>query len=290
MREFSGLAGELLSEPVDAEGRSTAELIAAAHERLKRNHIVLVGNFPVDSDRFVGFLGGFGPLMNGYAAHSDAHDDLHPQLNQVRYRRRQEGVKHSVHYVDGPLSPHSARAWADPRPSYFTMLMVDPGWQDLPDGQRGESVVMSWRHLFRALAERDGEVFEEHFARLTSTPVTFHANNVKEPVSSLPLLYPLADAEDRYDVGVRMKQDMREKVLELKDEIEDFDDYQRSLHYLLDACAEEGLQACFPMRAGDVLLMDNDRYGHGRRSTVGERTVDGEAALNGRELWSTTLA
>jgi len=136
---------------------------------------------------------------------------------------------------------------------------------------------------------RDAEVFTGHFDRLCGTPIRFQANNVREELSDLPLCYPLPDAAGPYDVGVRLKQDLPEKILDLKDEIPDFDGYQRAVDYLVTNAADERYQACFPMDIGDLLLLDNNRFAHGRRRILGERVVDGVSECNLRELWSVTV-
>ena len=132
-------------------------------------------------------------------------------------------------------------------------------------------------------------MFQEHFARLSGTPITFQANNVREELSDLPLLYPLADSRGPYDVGVRLKQDLSAKIEAVRERIPEFEEYRASLDYLLEASADEQFFACFPMERGDLLLLDNHRFAHGRLKIVGEYTVDGEARTNNRELWSVTV-
>jgi hypothetical protein len=104
-----------------------------------------------------------------------------------------------------------------------------------------------------------------HVARLSATPITFQANNVRETLCDLPLLYPLEDASGPYDVGVRLKRDMGEGVLLIQDRIPDFPCYRESLEYLLDASNDE-FQTVFPIDSGDLILVDNNRFAHGRRS------------------------
>ncbi|KQV19523.1 MULTISPECIES: TauD/TfdA family dioxygenase [unclassified Kitasatospora] len=283
------LAKVIQDEHVSGADKSVEEIAAEAREAMAENRICLVRDFPLDPDRYLDFLGRFGEPLSNYSSLSAlAKTDPHPQINRVKYKKKAEGAQ-SVHYVAGGLRPHSARSWRSPRPSHFAMLMVEPGWREVPAGERGESVVLSWYDLFNRLAERDGEVFEEHFTRLSGTPITFEANNVREELSNLPVLYPLADSRGRYDVGVRLKQDLREKIVGIKDQIPEFEAYQKSLDYLLAASAEEQFFACFPLQSGDLLLLDNHRFAHGRLKIVGEYLVDGETRTNNRELWSVTV-
>ncbi|WP_228983677.1 TauD/TfdA family dioxygenase [Streptomyces sp. DH12] len=283
------LARTVQDESVSAAGRTVEQTVAEAREVVGRNRICLVRDFPLDPDRYLEFLGAFGEPLRNYSSLSElAKTDPHPQINRVKYKKKPEGAQ-SVHYVAGGLRPHSARSWCTPRPAFFAMLMVEPGWREVPAGERGESVVVSWYDLFTRLAERDGAVFEEHFERLAGTPITFRANNVREELSDLPLLYPLDDSRGRYDVGVRLKQDLRDKIAGIEDQLPDAGAYRKSLDYLLDASVEDGLFSCFPMERGDLLLLDNHRFAHGRQKIVGEYEVDGEARTNNRELWSVTV-
>jgi hypothetical protein len=43
------------------------------------------------------------------------------------------------------------------------------------------------------------------------------------------------------------------------------------------------------MESGDLILVDNNRFAHGRRGILGERVVDGRVETNNRELWSVTV-
>ncbi|HEU5268328.1 MAG TPA: TauD/TfdA family dioxygenase [Jatrophihabitans sp.] len=284
------LSATIQDEAVQASGLSVAEAAARAAAQLARRRICLVRGFPVDADAYLEFLSAFGEPLDNYSSKSNlAKDAPNPKINRVRYKRKAEVSTQSVHYVSGALRPHSARSWRAPRPAYFAMLMVDPGWRDTAAGERGESIVLSWQSMFSQLATREPEIFEPHFGRLCSTPVSFQADNVREEVSDSPLLYQLPDAQDRFDVGVRLKQDMRAKAAAIADTIEDFPAYQQALHYLLDSSDDPQYQAEFAMDAGDLLILDNNRFAHGRRKIVGERLEDGELRTNDRELWSVTV-
>jgi hypothetical protein len=292
MRSPSDLARIVQAEHVPAAGGGPAEIAAQARAQLARRRACLVRGFPGDPGRYLEFLSCFGTPLSNYSSLSKlAGHDPSPQINRVRYQRKDPDGAYSVHYVAAGLRPHSARSWYARRPAYFAMLMIDPGWRDAAAGQRGESVLLSWQQLFTELARRDGAAFERHFEVLAGTPVTFTATNVREELSSSPLIYPIADADDRYDMGVRLKQDMNEKVRDLAGQIPDFPRYRDALAYLMDASADEAAQAVFPMEAGDLLLLDNNRFAHGRRAIVGERTgASGTVQANSRELWSVAIA
>ena len=283
-------ADEILNSSVTARGAQISEVADAASAVLGRQRICLVRGFPVDQDGYLEFLGKFGTPLSNYSSLSDLDKpDVRPEINQVKYKQKGNYAKHSVHYVAGELRPHSARSWCTPRPAYFAMLMVDGGWRDTPSGERGESVVVCWQQLFTQLAERDGDTFVGHFRELAGTPVRFQANNVREELADLPLCYPLPDSAGPYDVGVRLKQDFQEKISGLVDQLADPERYREALDYLVANAADEKFQISFPLESGDLLLLDNNRFGHGRRTIIGERVLGGETAVNPRELWSVTV-
>ena len=189
MYQSERLAADVTVNHVYAAGKPIAEIVAEAREVMEHQRAVRVGSFPLEPDAYLEFLQAFGEPLANYSSRSDLDKtDPHPQINRVKYKRKADTTKHSVHYVAGGLRPHSARSWFAPRPRYFAMLMLDPGWLDTPPGERGESLMLEWQPMFAELAERDGETFEEHFERLSSTPLRFRANNVREELSELPLL------------------------------------------------------------------------------------------------------
>jgi hypothetical protein len=244
-----------------------------------------------DPHEFVDLLARLGKPRQNYAARSStmSEDDPHAVLNLVRYKPPADRTNSSVHYVDGALDPHSARAWSDPRPSYFAMLMVDPGWRRPSGEQSGHSLFVRWRDLFHRLARRDGLTFERHFSRLTGTSLRFGTDNVDEPVSDLPLCYELADMADDFDRGVRLKQRMQSKLWEIRDSIPNFEEYRLAVEYLVANANQDAHQIVFPLEAGDMIILDNDRVAHGRLPFVGAETINGKLALNPREIWSASL-
>lgn len=283
-------ADQILNSYVDAKGVRISAVADAARSVLDRQRICLIRGFTLDPDIYLEFLSHFGTPLSNYSSRSDLNkQDPHPQINLVKYKPKGQYVKHSVHYVAGGLRPHSARSWCTPRPAYFAMLMVNSGWRDMAPGERGESVVLSWSQLFAQLAERDGDIFAQHFGELTGTPIRFEANNVREELSELPLCYPLPDRAGPYDVGVRFKQDFQEKLSGLAEQFPDPERYRRAVDYLVENAADEKFQMSFPLDSGDLLLLDNNRFGHGRRTIIGERPAGGETVINPRELWSVTV-
>ncbi len=276
---------------LEVHNRSITEIAELMRPQMQKYGVCLISGFPTETERYLELLEQFGEPLTNYSSLSDLDkDDPSTKINMVRYKRKKSDGPKSVHYIDGELKPHSARSWRLQRPRYFAMLMVDPGWRDMEAGLRGESVILSWQYMFEQLAQLDSEVFETHFARLSSTPLRFEANNVKEDCSSSPLCYPLPDAASRFDVGVRLKQDLQEKLPGLQAQFEDYEAYRASIDYLVAATVRPEFQARFPLNKSDLILIDNNRFAHGRCPITGEREVDGRAINNPRELWSVCVA
>ncbi|HEV2150642.1 MAG TPA: TauD/TfdA family dioxygenase [Longimicrobiaceae bacterium] len=280
---------DLYGAEIDGAGKSVEEIATEAKERFPAHHAVYVRNFPTQPDAYIGFLSCFGEPLPNYGSKSGVESyQLHPCINQVRYIERDGGGKF-VHERGGPLYAHSARSWRKDRPPYFSMLMVEPGWRDEPEGSNGESIMVRWRDVLRLMRSRDPEQAEAAISLLSQTPISFPANNVVEEISDLPLIYPLHDAEDADDVGVRLKVDIMQKTELIREQVPDFDAYMGALSRFYEAANDPAVCASYSMDGGDLVLVDNNRFGHGRRSIVSAREENGERKLNPRELWSVTV-
>ncbi len=281
---------DLYGPPLDARGRSLRELKALADERLRRQRAFYLRNFPPDMDLFAEFLSSFGQLLSNYGEKYGLESySKHPSINVVRYQERDGGDKF-VHEQGGELRAHSARSWSKARPAFFSMLMVDPGWLDQESGQNGESISVRWRDVLSLLEAKDAELFARDFQLLTTTPLRFAANHVVEPTSDLPLLYPLADAADRYDLGVRMKVDILSKIEQMRDDVPDYESYREALLRFCEGANDPAVCVSYQMAAGDLVMVDNNRFGHGRLGMVARREAGRRTLLNPRELWSVSLA
>jgi hypothetical protein len=58
---------------------------------------------------------------------------------------------------------------------------------------------------------------------------------------------------------------------------------------LQDAANAVGETRHMPLRRGDLLIVDNNRWGHGRCDFERARDADGRIEVNPREVWSLTL-
>lgn len=81
------------------------------------------------------------------------------------------------------------------------MLMVNSGWQAMPIGQNGESVLVRWSDAFRLLNVQDPNSYRTMLKELFD-------DLVFPDGSSRSLVYSLAATENEFDLGVRMKSDL----------------------------------------------------------------------------------
>jgi hypothetical protein len=157
------------------------------------------------------------------------------------------------------------------------MLMVNAGWQSRPSGQNGESVLTPWRLAFADMRVSFGKTFDKLRDILL--------DQIEFPDACLrPVAYELVGATSPDDLGVRLKSNQLEY---LRDRAPG-DPTTVAVAALAAAAARTALRV--QLRSGDLVLLDNNRWGHGRESVVGhERGQSGQLLLNPRELWSATV-
>jgi hypothetical protein len=279
---------DLTGPCIPADKCEPKELLTLVRERLRQRHACYLKRFPIDVQAFVAFLSEIGtPLANyGNGKGIPAHT-MHPVVNRVRYVRRDKGDAW-VHERSDALPVHSARSWRSPRPSYFAMLMADPGWTDAEKGQNGESILVRWSDALSALSEFRPQQFSRDLALLTVVPIRFAADHVQEQQSTLPLVYQPVGGRGDLDLGARVKGDY--DVMLRSVQLEDLTGPDRNVYWtalarFLDSASQAPARVTYAMAAGDLVLLDNDRFGHGRFPFVAERS----GCPNPRELWSATI-
>jgi hypothetical protein len=267
-------------------------LVDRIKDSLRKSGMAYVKQFPTTSSDYVLLAEELGtPLLN-YASKSTLQDKTpDPVINQVKIKKIRADEANSVRYVSGNLNPHNARSWLNPRPSYFSMLMISPGWVDTRPGNRGESKIVKWQSFFKSLQALDSKRYSKCVAVLMNTDIKFSADNVKEETLNSPLIYLLPDAKSEFDYGVRLKQDLLEKFCTFSDSLFDTETYYSELKYFIDAVRRPNAHTYYIMEAGDLIIMDNNRYAHGRYPMVNERLNNANTIeLNPRELWSLTIS
>ncbi|MDN3260528.1 TauD/TfdA family dioxygenase [Streptomyces sp. CSDS2] len=278
---------------IDCSGRSPEEIEEAALASVAEHRLAYLRNFPIDVDQYTALLSRLGELCPNYAAGStkDAYT-LHEAINVVRCRAPRSEGPERVQEKAGALPMHSGRSFARRRPLFLAMLMTDPGWQDLAPGSNGESLIVRWGDVLAELRTRYPEQWAEDLRLLTSLAMSFPASHLDEEPSLLPFLYvpgtprrtPVAD-----DVAARLPQDvnrLRKAAESLHDGRRWFEAITRFQHTANDPA----ITTTYVMRAGDLVVLDNDRYGHGRQHVVAARTgADGTQAVNPRAIWSVNI-
>jgi hypothetical protein len=171
------------------------------------------------------------------------------------------------------------------------MLMVNPGWIDTHPGNRGESKIVKWESFFKTLYALNSEKYNNCLKLLLNTNIKFSADNVKEDTLDFPLVYSLPGTKSKYDYGVRLKQDLLEKFPTFSDLLKKSGPYYSELKYFVDAVRRPDAHNYYEMEAGDLIIMDNNRYAHGRYPMLSERLISEKTMeSNPRELWSLTIS
>lgn len=250
-------------------------VVRAANEALSHTGLVRVSGFPTTTTGYLRFLHAFGEPLSYYGDDAGTHPE-DGAIWQIKYDP-ESAARGETHALDGPLSAHSSQSLREPRPRLFSMLMVNAGWQHKPFGMNGESVLAPWRLAMESLRADLGTAFEPiRNTLLSGVPFPDGANR--------PVAYELPSARSVDDLGVRLKSDL----LSFLEETWPAQPATEAVRQLVRAARETALRVS--LRAGDLVLLDNDRWGHGRESVVGfEHEPGGEMRLNPRELWSVTI-
>lgn len=265
-----------LHDPLVWDSADDQHVVAAAKLQLAEFGLTRVRNFPAEPRRFVQFLSRFGTPLRYY----DISPGAHPE-DSVIWRIRYDPAAASrgeTHAVDGPLLPHSSQTLRDPRPPYFSMLMVNNGWQHLPPGHNGESVLVRWADAFRAMNQRQPHCYSSIIDTLL-TPMPYPGSSEDHPV-----IYRLPSQAHEFDWGVRLKGNLTAHLADI--------DAPPPMIAAVEELAAHGRAVAhvLALESADLLLLDNDRWGHGREAVVGSRTLHGHTLFNPRELWSATVA
>lgn len=252
------------------------QVVNSAKDVLAEIGLVRVSTFPTSATKYLQFLARFGAPITYYGDAAGTHPE-HSAIWRIKYDPA-SALRGEAHAVAGPLTPHSSQSLRDPRPRYFSMLMVDAGWQRRAFGQNGESVLSPWRSAFESMRAELGPDFE--LVRQALLNEVDYPDGVRRPVA-----YHLASARSDDDLGVRLKGDH----LQYLQATAPSSRATAAVEALSAAAARTALRVA--LRSGDLILLDNDRWGHGRESVVGhEERPDGSLQLNPRELWSVTIA
>ncbi|PPJ36338.1 hypothetical protein C5E45_19995 [Nocardia nova] len=251
-------------------------LADAAGAALADTGIARLSGFRADVRHYIGFLTRFGIPLSYYGDSAGSHPD-EPAIWRIRYEPH-DAAQGRAHAVDGPLAPHSSQSLRMPRPPVFAMLMVNQGWQDGPAGHNGESLLVAWADALRVIAD-DSPAEYEAFVRTLSAHVPHPGG------TPLPVAYRLPSQRHEFDLGIRLNSGLLEHLRATAPQ-----------HPALAAvevlvAAAHSAAHRVQLASGDLVLLDNNRWGHGRESVRGQTTdSSGRRTVNPRELWSVTIA
>ncbi|MFE3583018.1 TauD/TfdA family dioxygenase [Streptomyces vinaceus] len=278
---------------IDCAGLSPAEIEAATTASVADHRLAYLRNFPLDVDRYIGLLEALGELCPNYAAGSTkAAYALHPAINTVRCRAPQSEGTERVQEKAGSLPMHSGRSFARRRPLHLAMLMADPGWQDFGPGHNGESLIVRWGDVLAETRRRHPEHWVEDLRLLTGYAMSFPASHLDEDASELPFLYvpgtPRRTAVPD-DYAARLPQNV-DRLRTAAESVKGGERWFEAVLRFKDIANDPAVQQVYEMAAGDVVVIDNDRYGHGRQEVVATRNeADGALSVNPRTIWSVNI-
>jgi alpha-ketoglutarate-dependent taurine dioxygenase len=287
MNQIGKPSADLFADPVSAA--DPAGLVESVTQRLADNKAVLIEDFPTtDPARYIEFLRHFGRPLDNYGAGSgnDAYA-LHPNINVVRCAAAAGGRR--VQEQGGPLPAHAARAFSKYRPRYIAMLMVTAGWP-APPGTAGESTIVRWSDALQHMRHASPATYDADHTLLAEIPITITAQYVTDEWSDLPLLYPLDDAASEDDIGARYSLALGDQLPTMAMDPQLSDRYAAAAARFAEAANHPAARYIHPLRLGQVILLDNNRFGHGRLPFPETRPADNGTEVNPRTLWSTVLA
>lgn len=266
------------------------DLTGRTRQALATNHAALIQGFPADPEGYIDFLETLGnPVRNYGSAAGNAAYSLHPSINVVRCAAG-PGSGHRVQEQGGSLPPHTARAFSKTRPRYIAMLMINPGWP-APSGQAGESVIVRWNDVLRHMQQTSPDSYDEDYALLTGTPVTITATYVTDEWATTPLVFPLDDATNGAEKGARWSLALWDQLPGMQMQPGLRDRYTAAARRFAQAADTPAVRSTYPLQAGEILILDNNRFGHGRLTFPRTRPdTRGANELSPRELWSVVVA
>ena len=278
---------KIFSNPINFNEISSKQLFDTCKKMINKNQGVLINNFPIDPLEYVRFLEQFGHICDNYGYDSDSPAySLNSKLNRVKYN---SNSSNNFQEVSANLPVHSARAWGHPRPKYFSMLMVNSGWTDGEKWENGESIFVKWSNVLIEIKKQFPRRFMHDLKVLTNTVFPFKPSIAKAPHSNLPLLYPLENSLHEYDLGCRISLEIFKKLTELKDSLANYVDFSDAINRFYKIANSNDCIFVHQLKSGDVILIDNNRIGHGRKSFRPVSIKTELKEINPREVWSAVI-
>lgn len=276
------LLGEAFVYPVHGR-RDLAERVKAA---LASRSIVRIRGFPTSPDDLYHFGGLLSrPLRKpAFKADTSVRAGVLAFIGDVRVRADLPEERRLPTQDSVAIGFHTARSSATVRPRYFALLMANQGWTGYPPGSNGESLLVRLEDALAEYRRRYPAQVEDDLRRLVETPIAYKPPHVSGEAAEAPILFDLENGR----LGFRFWQDLVVTMRGLSDALEP--GYLAAIERLGESLDECPRIIELQMDDGDLLVLDNCRVAHARRSFVASRTAaDGSVELSPRQIYSAHL-
>lgn len=233
-------------------------------------------DFPADRDRWMALLDRIGqPLAEG--PHPGAHPDLPRRRRPCASTSSRPPTSAAQH---GLLGSHSASSSTGDQGRFVALYIADPGWQDEPHASASCTAVR-WVDALAWMQAHSPGTYAADFALLSGTPFPSEDGSP----AGRPLLFPCTRATSPVDLGARVPRGALGRAQRAAYRDPRLKPYAAAVSRFLAAADHPEVRHALDLRAGDVVLLDNERIGHGRLALP---ALPGRS--NPRDVWSMVLA
>ncbi len=250
------------------------DLVNRIKQSLATNYIAAIRNFhPLTAEALVQFAQLLGTPVQKHNTAGKLDPNHQPEyVNKVNFTTNIEREKQLPTQGAAALTMHTARAYSKIKPSYFCMLMVDPGWTNEEPRNNGESMLVRWKDVVKEFYERYPNTAEDDLQLLESTPIAYNPWYITQPPDDKPVLQRLPGN----DYVVRAWENIRPTSKQLTGK----NDYLQALERFFEVADTCSSMIEYIMEPGFLVVLDNKRVAHGRRGFVSER----QGAINPRKM------
>lgn len=272
---------DLLGEFIDY---NDPEMLPKIKKSLSENHLALVRNFsPCSEEQLLKFANLLGVPVQKHnkSGKLDAGKqlELSDYINKVNYQQNIEEEKRLPTQGAAMLKLHTGRAYSKIKPTYFCMLMENPGWTDYEIGNNGESLLVRWADVIKEYHEHYPATATNDLDILMTTKIAYNPWYINEEPDDSPLIKKIGEN----DYMVRAWENLMERAKEL--EIDDKNTYLEILERFYNVAHDCSKVIEYIMEQGMLIIIDNKRVAHGRRAFVSERIgSQGVPEVNPRKI------
>ena len=240
-----------------------------------------IRNFPISKHQLADFCTRLGPLQPAYRSQGIEPADM---IGDVCIRSDLATEDRHLTEDSGPLRLHTARSWGVNRPTYFGLLMIEPGWRDQPYGMNGESVFAIWRTILENMSKKFPGTFDRDLDLLTTIPLQFGATHLEGVVADEPIVF---EVESKNSFGVRFKENMPRIVTETIEKLSGSDAYLQAFERFNETVQDTKAKSETVLESGDLVVFDNRLVAHGRYPFLqAQITANDEVIYNPRHMYN----